>query len=219
MSNITPNQWTILERLEKGPEWIRSFQPAKPLLNKLIDQGLVERCRPHLGRANNMVRLTAAGCAELDIDASDVPAKRERAKPKQKPKAAFGAIKEGITSATRSVCETFVRAIAAGEPQNDVVRELADREGVQRPAIWRRLRTGGVLPEYGRRKANGQGRPAGGGNPGYSARRRQLAIQAAESQRPDLRPELLVDRDPCPRCGARGDFGCGHSQAPLRMVP
>lgn len=22
---------------------------------------------------------------------------------------------------------------------------------------------------------------------------------------------LLVDRDPCPRCGARGDLGCGHS--------
>lgn len=27
-----------------------------------------------------------------------------------------------------------------------------------------------------------------------------------------------VNRDPCPRCGARGGFDCGHSRAPLRTV-
>lgn len=26
---------------------------------------------------------------------------------------------------------------------------------------------------------------------------------------------LTVDRDPCPRCGVRGDFGCSHNRAPL----
>lgn len=194
---LTPNQWTILERLEKGPEWIRSFQPAKPLLNNLIDQGLVERCRPHLGRANNMVRLTVAGCDVLGIELSGVPAKREKEKPKQKPNAAFGAIKSGLTHATRSVCETFVRAIAAGEPQNDIVRELANREGVQRPAIFRRLRTGGVLTPYK------PGKPKGRRNARFADVQPQLDLPAA------------VDRDPCPRCGVRGDFGCAHSRLPL----
>jgi len=27
-----------------------------------------------------------------------------------------------------------------------------------------------------------------------------------------------VDRDPCPRCGVRGDFGCGHSKVRLGTV-
>lgn len=70
---ITPNQWTILERLEKGPCWTRSFQWVKPLLADLISRGLVERCRPQRGIGANMVRLTAEGCNFLDIDPSAVP--------------------------------------------------------------------------------------------------------------------------------------------------
>jgi glycine cleavage system aminomethyltransferase T len=69
MKSISPNQWTILERLEKGPEWIRSFQPAKRLLDNLIERGLVERCRPFLGRGKNMVRLTEKGWTLLFADA------------------------------------------------------------------------------------------------------------------------------------------------------
>lgn len=65
MSALTPNQWTILEALQKGPRWARSFQYVKPLLADLIERDLVERCRPHLGRAKNMVRLTDAGTALL----------------------------------------------------------------------------------------------------------------------------------------------------------
>lgn len=38
--------------------------------------------------------------------------------------------------------------------------------------------------------------------------------KAAEAQR---RPEQLVDRDPCPRCGVRGDIGCHHNRAPMGM--
>lgn len=55
--SLTPNQWTILESLKDGPRWTRSFQAVKPLLDDLIDKGLVERCRPHLGAGRNMVRL------------------------------------------------------------------------------------------------------------------------------------------------------------------
>jgi predicted ArsR family transcriptional regulator len=65
---ISPNQWTILEALEDGPAWIRSFQPAKRLLDDLIDKGFVERCRPFLGRAKNMVRLTEQGKTLLFAD-------------------------------------------------------------------------------------------------------------------------------------------------------
>jgi hypothetical protein len=61
MRALTPNQWTILEALENGPRWARSFRYVKPLLADLIAKGLVERCKPHLGRAKNMVRLTNAG--------------------------------------------------------------------------------------------------------------------------------------------------------------
>lgn len=64
-ASLTPNQWTILEALEKGPRWSRSFQYVKPLVNDLVTKGLVERCRPPLGRARNMVRLTEAGTALL----------------------------------------------------------------------------------------------------------------------------------------------------------
>lgn len=64
MSRLTPNQWTILESLQDGPRWIRSFHAVKPLLDDLIAHGLVERCRPPFGAARNMVRLTEmVGCA------------------------------------------------------------------------------------------------------------------------------------------------------------
>ncbi|PZQ55280.1 MAG: hypothetical protein DI555_07995 [Novosphingobium pentaromativorans] len=29
---------------------------------------------------------------------------------------------------------------------------------------------------------------------------------------------VSVDRDPCPRCGVRGDIGCRHSRAALRLA-
>jgi DNA-binding MarR family transcriptional regulator len=213
MSEISPNQWTILERLEKGPEWIRSFQPAKPLLDDLIEKGLIERCRPHLGRGRNMVRLTEAGCEELEVAASDIPANRERAVFVDKPRSELGQIKPGISHKVRSVCERFVHAINGGEPQSDVIEQLAAAEDVQRPAIWKRLRMGGVIPDYAPRKDHGRGRPVGGGRPGYTERRRQSSLEARSEP-----PRPIVDRDPCPRCGVRGDIGCGHSHAPLRVL-
>jgi DNA-binding MarR family transcriptional regulator len=72
MSAISPNQWTILESLKDVPRWKRSFQTVKPLLDKLVDQGLIEPCRPHLGRGTNMVRLTTRGGALLGIEVEPV---------------------------------------------------------------------------------------------------------------------------------------------------
>lgn len=31
-------------------------------------------------------------------------------------------------------------------------------------------------------------------------------------------PTMPVDRDPCPRCGVRGDIPCGHSKTRLGTV-
>jgi hypothetical protein len=70
--NITPNQWTILEMLRKRPCWARSFQWVKPLLADLINKGLAERCRPPLGRARNMVKLTESGVALMAEAYADV---------------------------------------------------------------------------------------------------------------------------------------------------
>jgi hypothetical protein len=53
-----------------------------------------------------------------------------------------------------------------------------------------------------------RGRPrlfVGTAGPGETAR-------PIEGFRGDLPPERYLDRDPCPRCGVRGDLGCAHSR-------
>lgn len=102
---------------------------------------------------------------------------------------------------TARTCEMYSAAIACGEAPGDVVGELATMYGVQRPAIWRRLRAGRLLPPYG------SGRRIG--NP-----RRKSPTEADDARSAMPR----VDRDPCPRCGVRHDVGCNHSRAPLGMV-
>lgn len=51
----------ILQKLGRGPKYARSFHAAKPVLDKLITEGLVERCYPEGGSARNMVQLSAKG--------------------------------------------------------------------------------------------------------------------------------------------------------------
>lgn len=46
----------MIDRLRDGPCWTRSFQASKAILNRLIAEGLVERCFSSSRRAN-MVRL------------------------------------------------------------------------------------------------------------------------------------------------------------------
>lgn len=219
MNALTPHQWTILEALKDGPQWRRSFQAVKPLYEDLLGRGLVEGCRPHLGRARNMLRLTVAGCEALEIDPSSVPTEREKPATNSKAfKPMLGALRADAKPVVKDTCEAFISAIGNGQTSREAVSELAERYEVQRPAIWKRLREGGVIAPYGARQANGKGRPRGGGNPGYTVRRRERAIAHAESHRPEPSPDQYVSRDSCPRCGVRADFGCKHSRVTLGML-
>ncbi|QEH79920.1 hypothetical protein EIK56_17985 [Sphingomonas sp. C8-2] len=51
------------------------------------------------------------------------------------------------------------------------------------------------------------------GRPGYAGVRGPGDSHfPIEGFRGDLPPERYLDRDPCPRCGVRGDLGCAHSR-------
>jgi hypothetical protein len=106
-----------------------------------------------------------------------------------------------ITSVTRETCAAYRRALAAGEYPCDIVGYLARQYGVQRPAIWRRLVSGGERPSYGTRGPSG---------------RKSAGIMRDRELRPNAPPP--VDRDPCQRCGVRHDIGCKHSRAPVGMT-
>lgn len=75
------------------------------------------------------------------------------------------------------------------------VSEIASTMGVQNPAIYSALRRAGVLPPLKSRTPHTvRYTPSGG-------RKSARAMMAAPR----------VARDPCPRCGTRGDIGCAHS--------
>lgn len=107
----------------------------------------------------------------------------------------------GIGNRTESMCDLYRRGIPVGS--------IAAQFDVQRPAVWKALRRGGVLPDYKPRKPMGPGRPVGGGEPGYQENRRSRAL--AKIERRDEAAPAPVNREPCHRCGARGDIGCLHS--------
>jgi DNA-binding MarR family transcriptional regulator len=113
---ITPNQWTILEAMKDGPRWARSFQTVKPLLVKLIEKGLAERCRPHLGNARNMVRLTLAGCEALEIDPATVPDRIKREPLPPAKTVNLLPINPAASAKSREICEAFVRAVHRSLP-------------------------------------------------------------------------------------------------------
>jgi hypothetical protein len=108
-----------------------------------------------------------------------------------------------ITQATRDTCDIYRDAIAAGEAQASIIKHLASQYDVQRPAIWKRLRAGGLIPDYGVSDGKPVGRLAGG-------------VMVDREKRPNAPPPVF--RDPCQRCGARGDYSCGHSKTPLGTV-
>lgn len=101
--------------------------------------------------------------------------------------------------AIRRVCDAYLEAVARGKNITTTIAWLSEAEGVGRPAIWRRLRSGGALPPYSTRT-----------NKTARRTRSEIVIEKLFAPR--------VDRDPCPRCGVRGDIDCGHSKAPLGMV-
>jgi hypothetical protein len=108
-------------------------------------------------------------------------------------------------------CEIYRAAVAAGEDTTDVVGQLATWFDVQRPAIWKRLRRGGAIPPYAPKTYGGKGRPIGGGASGYSERRRKASLSRS-TNRAAMAAAPRVVRDPCPRCGVRGDLPCKHNR-------
>ena len=105
-----------------------------------------------------------------------------------------------MNAAVERTCREYKRLLAAGEEPGDIVGWLAQEAGVNRPAIWKRLRAGGLIPGYKQRP-----------HQPYRNRTRGVAFT------PKVLPPA-VDRDPCPRCGTRRDIGCEHSPCRLGMV-
>lgn len=114
-----------------------------------------------------------------------------------------------LSDQTLHICEVGRNVLASGGDLGVAVAALADKYGVQRPAIYKSLRTGGVLPPYKERKDGGKGRPVGGGVRGYTERRRRThsEIKSAFEAKAE---QLRVNRDPCTYCGVRVDVGCRH---------
>jgi hypothetical protein len=83
------------------------------------------------------------------------------------------------------------------------VKLIAQEFGVQNPAIWRALRKAGLLPPYAPKVPGGPGKPR--------------APKAVPEAGPAA-PLVLVERNPCPRCGVRGDVGCAHRRATPAQV-
>lgn len=81
---------------------------------------------------------------------------------------------------TLRICDLWKRGCDA--------HQIAEIFGVQRPAVYKALRRGGLLPPY----------------------------RHGERRKSPPRPELpqsepnFTTRDPCPRCGIRRDLGCNH---------
>ncbi len=91
-----------------------------------------------------------------------------------------------MTDGVLRVCRAYRRAMQKGDDLSEFIGRIAIREGVQRGAIWKRLRRGGLVPEY---------------RLGVILHRRKKDIGP---------PPQRVERDPCFRCGVRADIGCRH---------
>lgn len=95
---------------------------------------------------------------------------------------------------TPRLCAAYGRCVSIGGDVTAFIGEWARQLNVQRPAIWRRLRSGGALPPY--QPGQKRGRP----------NKRRMNTVIPEGPLPPV-----VRRDPCLRCGARGDLGCKHN--------
>lgn len=120
-----------------------------------------------------------------------------------------------VTARTRRICDLYREAIERGEDEGSVVGELAAMHDILRPAIWKALRSGGVLPPYRTKREGGDGRPLGGGVAGFTERR-ATASAGWKARREASMPEPVF-RDPCPMCEVRADIGCRHR--PRQVMP
>lgn len=110
---------------------------------------------------------------------------------------------------TAELCATFKRRRADGETESAIVRDLSADYEIQRPAVWKALRRGGVIPPYNPKQPDGQGRPLGGGQLGWTRRRTEqsLATKKREADR-----GLPAPLEACGWCGTRADVGCAHQR-------
>lgn len=214
MSAVSPNQFTVLEHLAHGPAWKRSFQTVKPLVDDLIGRGFIEPCRPHLGRGRNMLRLTGAGCALLDMKLADVPAERivtlSLAATKQKP------AKHNRTEAASRLLDEIETWCARTKTRETLIGRLLFRHPGFAGLL--RLRLTVTEEKEAAVRAFLECNPDGhdGDLPkchgfGVSRPLRSAKIRLARGPAPVISsPRALVRRDPCPQCGVRGEIGCRH---------
>lgn len=94
----------------------------------------------------------------------------------------------------QDTAERYNAMLAMGLNQTQAVSLLAAKGGVKRTTIFNRLRVLGALPPYKKRES-------------YHVRVLHTDLTAEQIM------ARRVDRDPCPRCGARGDANCGHRRA------
>lgn len=64
MAALSPTERKVLRQLADGPQWLRTFQPVKPVVTRLIQRGWLRRCGP----LRNMVMLTARGGLQIGIE-------------------------------------------------------------------------------------------------------------------------------------------------------
>lgn len=95
-----------------------------------------------------------------------------------------------------AICEAFRQGMAQGRDRTLLVTELVARHGIGRSAIYRNLVKGGLHTPM----------------PQAPAAKRASKREAAGD---DAADKPRVSRDPCPRCGCRGDFDCGHDRGAL----
>lgn len=94
-------------------------------------------------------------------------------------------------------------AIAADYGRKMPIGMIAEKYDIQRPAVWKALRRAGVLAPYQPRD-------------GAAAKPKPSPPQPIRKMSPDDIARRVVSRDPCRRCGVRGDIGCIHQ--PLTEV-
>lgn len=85
----------------------------------------------------------------------------------------------------------YLGLLRCGFNAQDAVIALADRYGIRRGAVRSRLQRANLLAPY-------------------QSRRQPVHPQNVGTIPGDEIIARRVDRDPCPRCGTRGDLVCGH---------
>lgn len=91
--------------------------------------------------------------------------------------------------------------------QGLTVPQIAERLGFRTGSVTRALVSRGIISERNFTVDDPSRFRRSDRNPAFPSSR-----QVAEAEKMAM---PRVERDPCHRCGARGDYGCGHDRAPV----